>query len=215
MELNQEYFPSVPVGEVQTHPGNPRRGSLHEIEASIKKNGFFGSLIAQRSTKYVIVGNHRLLAARNLAMETVPVIFVDVDDALARKIMLVDNRTSDLGGYDEDLLMQLLQDLASDEGLEGTGYDVDDLDDLIGKLGGDIMEEQESEADYIEQPEETKQRQEIGGVTKLSQGLKEFVLVYQTDQADLFTHAVNSLRQKYGTPSTSETVLLAVMEAAK
>src|SRR6516225_797950 len=98
--LAQE-FGAVPVGELVEHPENPRRGNVEVIAESIAGNGFFGSLIVQRSTHHVLVGNHRLAAARQLGMATVPVLWVDVDDDRARRILVADNRTAELASWDD------------------------------------------------------------------------------------------------------------------
>ena len=67
-------------------------------------------------------------------MDTVPVLWVDVDNARAVKILLADNRTNDLAGYDNKALTELLSDISNTDGLEGTGYDEADLDALIAEL---------------------------------------------------------------------------------
>lgn len=122
----------VAVNKLQVHPNNPRQGDVGAVCASIEAHGFYGALVVQRSTSFVLAGNHRLLAAKQLKMKKVPVVWVDVDEEQAKRILLADNRTSDLGTYDETVLADLLKDLAATEvGLDGLGYDGDDLDDLI------------------------------------------------------------------------------------
>ena len=135
----------VPTDQLVVHPENARVGSVATIVESIKANGFYGALVAQRSTNHILVGNHRYLAAVECGMDKVPVLWVDANDEQARKIMLADNRTSDIATYDDYLLLDLLR--AGD--LDGTGYldtDVEDLarlleppelDDLIDQVGGD------------------------------------------------------------------------------
>ena len=71
-------------------------------------------------------------------MTEVPVYWVDVDDATARRILLADNRTNDLATYDDAVLAELLTALAEDDDLLGSGYDGDDLDDLLADIAGDI-----------------------------------------------------------------------------
>jgi len=126
----------VPVTKLHPHPDNPRQGDVGAIVTSIQQNGWYGTLVAQTSTGRVLAGNHRLQAAAQIGMTEVPVYWVDVDDVTARKILLADNRTNDLATYDDDLLSLLLTDLASTDDLLGTGYDGDDLDDLLGDLAG-------------------------------------------------------------------------------
>lgn len=119
-----------PTNTLAPHPENPRRGATAAIVDSIQAHGFYGALIAQRSTRYVIAGNHRLQAAITAGLETVPVIWLDVTDEQARRILLADNRTSDLGGYDTTALADLLASLP-ESALTGTGYDASDAASLL------------------------------------------------------------------------------------
>src|SRR5690348_11723717 len=110
----------MPVRQLVPHPDNPRKGDVGVIGESIDAHGFYGAIIVQKSTGYVLVGNHRLLLAKERGAKKVPTIVVDVDDAAAKRIMLVDNRSSDKAGYDTQALLALLQ--AEGVELEGTGY---------------------------------------------------------------------------------------------
>lgn len=98
-------------------------------------HGFFGAVLVQASSGRIIAGNHRTRVARRRGETTVPVLFIDVDDAQARRLLLVDNRTNDLAGYDDRDLAALLADLAADEvGLIGTGFSETELEDLLARL---------------------------------------------------------------------------------
>lgn len=137
----------VDTSTLVIHPENARRGNIDKLEESIRVNGFYGSLIVQRSTNHIVVGNHRYQAAVNLGMTTVPVLWVDVDDDEARRLLLVDNRSNDIASYDDEQLIDLLRLAQMTTGLDGTGYtDVDladlerlltppDLDDLLKEIG--------------------------------------------------------------------------------
>lgn len=125
----------VSVSSLSCHPDNPRVGDVSVIVESIKSNGWYGTVIAQRATGFVLAGNHRLKAAREYGLDSVPVIWLDIDDDRALRILLADNRTSDLASYDDTVLARLLEDLnASSEGLIGTGFDDSFLAELLGGL---------------------------------------------------------------------------------
>lgn len=133
--INQEYR-LEPTDSITPHPGSPREHDLGAIGESIQANGFYGACVVQRSTGHIIAGSGRHASAMAAGSATVPVIWIDVDDATARRIMLADNRTSDLGGYDEAALTALLRQIDGEEpdGLQGTGYDEADLQGLIASL---------------------------------------------------------------------------------
>ncbi len=124
------------VAALKPHPRNARKGNVNSIFQSIDKNGFYGAVIAQRSTGFVLAGNHRLKAAIEAGIDSLPVLWVDVDDKAARRILLADNRTNDLAGYAMTDLAQLLTEVKADEGsLDGTGYDSEAFDKLVKELG--------------------------------------------------------------------------------
>lgn len=125
--LNQ--IERVPVDSLEFYPGNPRRGNVPVISASLRENQQYAPIVVQRSTRYVLAGNHTLKAARGLDWPEIDVVFVDVDDDRARKIVLSSNRTADLGAYDDDALVELLSYLDGD--YEGTGWTSEEVDDLV------------------------------------------------------------------------------------
>lgn len=135
MRLLNQATELLPLDSVRPHPRNPRQGDIGAIHESITANGFYGAIIAQKSTGYILAGNHRWRAAQQAGAAEVPVTWVDVDDDHALRILLADNRTNDLATYDDTALSEILKDIMEDAGtLAGTGYDGDDLDELLNEL---------------------------------------------------------------------------------
>lgn len=135
--ITQVFEAAVPIAELLEHPRNPRRGDVPGIAESIQRNGFFRPLIVQRSTKHILAGNHRMVAARACGLTELPVFWVDVDDATALKILLVDNAVSDFGGYDPVKEAELLAACDLDpEGIAGTGYSAADLQAITDRALG-------------------------------------------------------------------------------
>lgn len=133
--LNDKYE-MVAVDSLKTHPRNVRQGDLGAIVESIKANGFYGTCVVQKSTRYILVGNHRYLAALEAQIPAVPVVWIDCDDDRALRVMLSDNQTSDIANNNPNALAELLAELAGTPlELSGTGFDCDDLDELIASLG--------------------------------------------------------------------------------
>ena len=121
----------VPADQIQPHPSNAREGDIGNLVELIKKNGFYGHCIVQVSTKYILAGNHRYFAGVQAGMTEFPVQWLDVDDEHAIRILLSDNRSSDLASYNTALLVELLESRPT---LDGTGFDGDALDELISDL---------------------------------------------------------------------------------
>ena len=98
-------------------------------------------MLVQQHSRHVLAGNHRLRAAKAMGRTTIPAIVAEVDDDRARRILLVDNRTSDLGEYADVELAALLESLSTAGGLVGTGYGDTDLADIIARLNPPSLDE--------------------------------------------------------------------------
>jgi ParB-like chromosome segregation protein Spo0J len=130
--LEQEYEPDADLTELELHPQNPNVGDIGLITESMAVNGFFGVIGVQKSTRHVVWGNHRLMTLRQNGVTNAPVLWLDIDDEAAARILLVDNEATRKGHNDEKALAELLQALAmTDLQLAGTGFDGDDLDALL------------------------------------------------------------------------------------
>ena len=133
----------VEVSTLTTHPRNARDGDIGAIITSIQENGWFGTVVAQKSTRHILAGNHRFQAARQLGLTHIPVFWVDCDDDRALAILIADNRTSDIGRWDEQGLVDILSDLHQSNMLLGTGYDAEDLAKLLGDTESEQVEKEE------------------------------------------------------------------------
>lgn len=130
----------IDPNSVTPHPQNPRRGDVDAIAESIGENGYFAPISVQRSSGHVIIGNHRLLAARMVGMAAIPAIWLDVDDALALRILIADNRYAELATWHDESLLGLLDGMASVDELLGSGYDDDSLALLRDLIAGPVAE---------------------------------------------------------------------------
>lgn len=171
----------VPVGDLALYPGNARDGDIDAIAESLRVNGQYKPLLVQRSTSHVLTGNHTLLAARKLGWRTVAVAFVDVDDDEAKRIVVADNRTSDLGDYDDRLLVELLKDLPD---LSGTGFPDDAVDQLLDLMADDGLEVDDLLSDDSPDDEDVDWRGEGLGDETLGGALPEVPVASGDDGAD-------------------------------
>ncbi|RUM95272.1 site-specific DNA-methyltransferase [Pseudaminobacter arsenicus] len=87
----------------------------------------------------VIAGHGRILAAGELGLPEVPVIILDhLSEAQRRAYRIADNKLTELGGWDDELLAQELHALNGDGfDLSLTGLDEAELDRLMGELADD------------------------------------------------------------------------------
>ncbi len=140
MNIINDGFELVPVGQLREHPKNPNEGDCGAIHESIEENGFSGAIIAQRSTGYVLSGNHTFRTVVQQGAPEIPTHWVDCDDDRAMRILLSHNRARDLASYNEPMLAEVLKEIVAESGnLEGTLYTREALDNIlndIGELGG-------------------------------------------------------------------------------
>jgi hypothetical protein len=125
----------VKVGDLKGYEKNPRKGNIKAIAESLEINKQYRPIVVQKSTNKILAGNHTWLAAQSLGWEEIAVVYVDVDDMSAKKIVLADNRTNDLADYDGQILAELLRDLGT---AEGTGYSNEDMDAIFNSTTADV-----------------------------------------------------------------------------
>lgn len=194
----QEYVEGLAIDTITEHPDNYNEGDVGAISESLDEHGFYGAVIVQKSTRFILVGNHRYRAAKLKGAEKIPGFLIDCDDDEAKRIMAVDNRTARLATFDEQKLVDLLTAAAeSPRGLAGTGYDGDDLDDLMAALNRPyVPDDPGSDGDYAETPEEAAEReQRTRGYVDRKEGgaLVEMILVFSVENraevGELLTNA--------------------------
>lgn len=145
----------VPINDIKPHESNPRIGNVDLIAESLGKYGQYRSIIVNRRNGKIIAGHHTWLAARKLGWDTISVAWVDVDDETHVRLMLIDNKSSDIGDYDDKFLAELLTSLPD---IDGTGYDADELADILDIVGMDATEAIDTVTDAID-TEQRLQRQ--------------------------------------------------------
>jgi len=125
----------IPLDCVELHPQNPRLGDVAAVAASLRRFGQQKPIVVQRTTGYVVAGNHVVRAALSLGWTEIAANVEDLDDAEAIAFMLADNRTADLGGYDDTLLAAILAEQQAEDNLAATGYDADAVAALLADAG--------------------------------------------------------------------------------
>ncbi len=130
---------ATPVDDLDLLPGNPRIGDVDAVAASYRRFGQRKPIVARRGPDgrgVVLAGNHQLQAARQLGWDRIAVVWVDDDDATASAYALADNRTAELGGYDDAALAALITQVADHDAalLADTGWADDAVADLLERV---------------------------------------------------------------------------------
>jgi DNA modification methylase len=150
-----------PITELQLLPGNPRRGDIEAVKRSLEAFGQRKPIVVRRSDSVVIAGNHTLQAAQALGWDEIAVVWVDDDEVTSKAFALADNRTAELGDYDEEALADLINDVGSlNPGLlESSGWDDKAVKELL-----DRVEQIELPTDVDDVPEDVPAVSKLGDV---------------------------------------------------
>jgi ParB-like chromosome segregation protein Spo0J len=104
---------ATPIDDLHTLPGNPRRGDIAAVARSLERFGQRKPIVAKHSDGTIIAGNHTWQAAKQLGWSEIAVVWTDDDDNTAHAFALADNRTAELGTYDEDALREMIAQLVN------------------------------------------------------------------------------------------------------
>ena len=105
-----------------------------QIAGSIKEFGFNNPVLVDKDNS-IIAGHGRLMAARKIGMDKVPVVQLGhMTEAQRKAYVLADNRIALNSGWDTGMLSLELQDLKDDIDLSLLGFDPDELDALLNPI---------------------------------------------------------------------------------
>lgn len=116
------------IDQVQQAPYNYNNGDVQAVEESIMVSGMYRPIYVQKSTGFIIAGNHTWQACKEMGSDVIPVVELDVSDTGARRIMIQDNQIAALAQPDSGLLLALLSEIPDPE--VGLGLSESDIEQL-------------------------------------------------------------------------------------
>jgi ParB-like chromosome segregation protein Spo0J len=133
-----EQIEQWPIARLVPYASNARTHSddqVARISASLVEYGWTAPVMVSDEGE-IVAGHGRLLAARNLGLDEVPVIRLShLGPEQVRAYRIADNRLSELSGWDDELLAAELHALnAAGFDLDLTGFEGEDLDRLLAPL---------------------------------------------------------------------------------
>lgn len=204
----------LPVTALTPHPQNPRRGDVAAIKESLKEFGQVRPIVATKEGT-IVAGHHVFYAVQELGWGEIAAVQPDLTPEQARRYLIADNRLAELGSYDQDALGTLLNEIMDAGQLAGTGWQPDEIDDLLAEMGQtQITAEQEFEGDYIESPEETAASWQGDGDGTPVNPMREVVLMLKAEEFEEFALHIRTLKDAYGYEATTVTVREAVRREA-
>jgi DNA modification methylase len=142
----------VPLSELKRAPRNPKGHDLDNLGASIDRFGFVMPLLIDERTGRLVAGHGRLerLESMRDAGDKPPSRILTDDsgdwlvpvikgvrfknEAEAEAYLIADNRQVELGGWDDEPLLEMLKEQETAGTLDGIGYSSDDVDLLLAQV---------------------------------------------------------------------------------
>lgn len=205
---------TIGIDTVEPHPDNARVGDTSAIAESLTRFGQVKPIVVQKSTGYVVAGNHTRMAAKELGWEEIAAVLLDLDDETAKAYLLADNRLSDRAKYDQAKLYESLEGLLD---LDGTGFDMDYVESLGDALGATTVEGTET-GEVLKVPADRNVARprpahdgELEG--KKVEPMRDIVMLMTVSRAAAFGEKVARLQKAYETRTVVDTVERAIGEA--
>jgi hypothetical protein len=197
----------VEIDKLTEHPQNARQGDIPKIMRSLERFGQVKPIVVQKSTGYIVAGNHVTKAAKRLGWKTVKVQLIDVDDATAIGYLVSDNASSDKSTYNQSKLLDVLSSALS---LEGLGFDEDDIEALNEDVNGKKETKKakpSSESIKIEVEDKESESSKSD-----AEPMREIPLRMPADQIQEFSKLILDLQRAWGARTLIEVVGRAVKE---
>lgn len=194
----------VDITTVHPYPNNPRRGDIGRLRDSLRAHGQYLPLLVQASTNYVIKGNNTLAAMLALGWTKAVIRYVELDDAQASAILLMDNKSSDSADYDLAALSAMLGARADDD-WGPTGWHPDEMDDLLAVL---TMDQHDVEQ-LVDAPEDTPVAHTAGRPMRAVEPLTLVVSFDSADEQAAVVADIATLREHMSEAGASTAAVLA------
>ncbi len=132
MNLSYELV-EMDIKDILPAPYNPRKITkemLEQLKASIRDDGYLEPIVVNKRTGFVVGGNQRLKALKELGVKRVPVRLIDVDEDREKIINIRLNKVE--GEWDFPKLKELLVELDTGAiNIEDTGFSFEQIENLI------------------------------------------------------------------------------------
>lgn len=152
---------NVAIDELIPYERNAKTHDAAQIEKlkkSIAEFGFLSPILIDEDMN-IIAGHGRVLAARAMGKKMVPAVYIEgLTEEQRRAYILADNRLTELGGWDMDLVQEELDELAAaDFDIDITGFEIkDDWFETRDKWDDSRQEGNEEYNEFLEKFEAKK-----------------------------------------------------------
>ncbi len=192
-EVYCAYTEMAATDSLVENPRNPNKHPESQIIALakiIRHQGWRNPIVVSKRSGFVIKGHGRLLAARMLGLEEVPVDYQEYESEAAEWAdMVADNKIAELSSIDEHELNALIRELDGQIDLELTGFNEGELNDILAQA-----EDLSDIPDSVDLGADNPAPAEV--LPAIAYGAKRIFL--QPDEAARFEHLLGKYSDEHG-----------------
>lgn len=135
----------VSVDSLNPNPKNPNKHPDSQIELlskNIKYLGWRHPITVSKRSGFIVAGHGRLMAAKKLGVQIVPVDYQDFNsDADEMAVLVADNRLAELSETSEEDLKNILSELDGKIEIDLTGFSDAEVEQLLRDINTDVLDE--------------------------------------------------------------------------
>lgn len=135
----------VSVDSLNPNPKNPNKHPDSQIELlskNIKYLGWRHPITVSKRSGFIVAGHGRLMAAKKLGVQIVPVDYQDFNsDADEMAVLMADNRLAELSETSEENLKNILSELDGKIEIDLTGFSDAEVEQLLRDINTDVLDE--------------------------------------------------------------------------
>lgn len=133
----------VDLKDIKPYYNNPRdnAGAVPAVMESFKRYGFIKPIICDKDG-VIIAGHTRYIAAFQLNLTSVPVVYSDMDEENAKLFRIADNKLAEKSEFDENLLIEELKRLEVPQNLQTFFFE--SIDEMVNFSYQDFNTHEES-----------------------------------------------------------------------
>lgn len=135
----------VSIDSLNPNPKNPNKHPDSQIELlskNIKYLGWRHPITVSKRSGFIVAGHGRLMAAKKLGIQIVPVDYQEFNsDADEIAVLVADNRLAELSETSEEDLKNILSELDGKIEIDLTGFSDAEVEQLLRDINTDVLDE--------------------------------------------------------------------------
>ena len=169
MSDQEVYLEYMALSELKEADLNPKDHDLGELYTNIQRHGFVEIPVIDERSGKLVAGHGRIETLKMLKKDGIEVKNIKIDEngewlvpiqrgisfsseSEAQAYLISSNRLVELGGWKEDELLDLLEQVATDTNdLSGVGFNLDDMQGILDNMETKIFEDE-----YLDEVDDEK-----------------------------------------------------------